>query len=123
MTDAQKTKPAVKSAHSAGAVAFLEKPFRMQELIDHIHDAVARDNANRRKLFTQAAAKKRLSVLTVKEREVFDLVAVGNTNAEIAAKLSLSSRAIEDRRARVMKKLQLESLAEVIELSKAVAKT
>ncbi len=109
-------------AMRAGAVTFLEKPFRMQELIDHIHEAVERDNANRRRREIQAAAKQRLSVLTDKEREVFDLVAAGNTNAEIAEELGLSSRAIEDRRARLLKKLQLESLAEVIELSKTVTK-
>ena len=110
-------------AMRAGAVTFLEKPFRMQELIDHIHEAVERDSANRRQRELRAAAKQRLSALTAKEREVFDLVAAGNTNAEIAAELGLSSRAIEDRRARVMKKLQLDSLAEVIELSKSLTKT
>lgn len=113
----------VVEAMRAGAITFLEKPFRMQELIDHIHEAVERDNANRRQRDIQAAAEKRLSALTAKEREVFDLVAVGKTNSEIAAELRLSSRAVEDRRAKVMKKLQLESLAEVIELSRAVTKT
>ncbi|HJZ54715.1 MAG TPA: response regulator [Gemmataceae bacterium] len=99
-----------------GAVTLLEKPFRLDELLAHLREALELDAANRARADRQAAAAARLAGLTAKEREVLEAVAAGKTNREIADELGLSVRAVEDRRARLMKKLEARSVAELIQL-------
>ena len=107
-------------AMAAGAVTFLEKPFRIQTLCDHIQRAIRLDAGNRTKRESGVELQNRLSSLTNKEREVVELLIGGNTNKVIASKLGLSRRGIEDRRARIMKKLNLKTVAELHELVTAV---
>ena len=97
---------------------FFEKPFRTQDLCDKIQEAVKldRDKWQRRK--ERENAESRVGSLTPAEREVMQLIVDGKTNREIAAELDLSLRAVEDRRARMMKRLQVESRAELLKLLK-----
>ena len=101
---------------SWGAVTLLEKPFRLAELIAYIRQALDRDLEQRSQRSQQSAAETQFAQLTFKEREVFELVTSGMMNKQIAAELRLSIRAVEDRRARLMKKLGVHSLAELLQL-------
>lgn len=103
-------------AMTLGAVTLLEKPFRLEELLSHVRRALAKDAADRAARQSSAAADARLGSLTAKEREVLELVAAGKTNREMADLLGLSVRAVEDRRARLMKKVDAGSVAELVRL-------
>ncbi len=99
---------------SRGAITLLEKPCRIDELSHHVHDAIELDARRREAEREQRELEAKFSTLTHKEREVFELIAQGKTNKAIAANLRLSVRAVEDRRARLMKKLGVRSVAELI---------
>jgi FixJ family two-component response regulator len=103
-------------AMTQGAVTLLEKPFRLDELIDHVRKAIEIDRDRRAAQQRRNEADARLALLTPKEREVLELLAAGKTNKAIAAGLGLSVRAVEDRRARLMKKVQVGSVAELVQL-------
>ncbi len=97
-------------------MTFLEKPFRIQILCDHIQRAIKLDLKNRKNRESRVESEKRLISLTDKQREVVDLLIAGKSNKMIAAVLGLSRRGVEDRRARIMKKLNLKTVAELVEL-------
>jgi FixJ family two-component response regulator len=99
-----------------GAVSLLQKPFGLDELVAAIRTALERDAARRRARARADDVQARLARLTPKEREVLDLVADGRTNKQIADALFLSVRAVEDRRSRLMKKLDVRSVAELVRL-------
>jgi FixJ family two-component response regulator len=103
------------AAMQAGAVAFLEKPPQQQELWDSIRRALdlARRRCQRRARIQ--GVRQRFAGLTSGERMVLDRIVAGKLNKEIAAELGLSVRTIEDRRGRLMQKLQVESLAELVQ--------
>lgn len=103
-------------AMSRGAVTLLEKPCRLDELTSHIRRALEIDSQKRASAVQQARTESKLAQLTVKEREVFDLVGDGKSNKEIAQSLGLSIRAVEDRRSRLMKKLGVRSVVELVQL-------
>jgi FixJ family two-component response regulator len=103
-------------AMTLGAVTLLEKPFRLDELLAHVRKALEKDAAGRAARAQTADADARLAALTAKEREVLDLIAAGKTNREMADQLGLSVRAVEDRRARLMKKVNAGSVAELVKL-------
>jgi len=104
-------------AMQAGAVNFLEKPFHEQELWDSIRKALDTNQQSRRRQARCCQAKDRLSRLTRGEREVLDLILDGRFNKEIASKLDLSIRTVEDRRAKLMKKMDARSVAELVQLA------
>jgi len=104
-------------AMKAGAVEFLEKPFRTQELCDSIQRAVRLDQQRWQRRKQRERADRRLGDLTSAERHVMEMVVLGKTNKDIAEELGLSVRAIEDRRARMMKKLGVKTRAELLELA------
>jgi len=106
-------------AMSAGAFNFLEKPFRTQELCDNIQRAIRLDMERWRRQEEKEKSDRRIGNLTPAERKVMDLVVAGKTNRMIAEELGLSVRAIEDRRARMMKKLQVKTRAELLALASA----
>jgi two-component system, LuxR family, response regulator FixJ len=106
---------AVEAMH-AGAVTVLEKPFCQQELCNSIHTALELDAENRRRASVRQEVEQRLARLTVAEREVLKLILDGKLNKEIASQLNLSIRTVEDRRARLMKKMEAASLAELVRL-------
>ena len=101
-------------AMKAGAMEFLEKPFRMQELCDCIQRAVKLDTTNWHARQQRRQAQQQLSILTCAEREVLGQVVAGKTNRLIAVDLGLSVRTVEDRRARMMRKLNVSSRAELL---------
>ena len=103
-------------AMTLGAVTLLEKPFRLDELLGHVRRALEKDAAARESRERTADAGARLAALTAKEREVLELVAAGRTNREMADALGLSVRAVEDRRARLMKKVNAKSVAALVRL-------
>jgi len=106
----------VVQAMKCGAVSFLEKPFHMTSFHHAIREALDVDARRRQESAERDAARARIDGLTQKERDVLSLVCNGHTNKEIAERLGLSLRAVEDRRARMLKKLEIEALAELIAL-------
>jgi len=106
-------------AMGAGAFNFLEKPFRTQELCDNIQKAVKLDQERWQTHQQRQDAKKRMDRLTPAEHAVLDRVVAGKTNKMIAEELDVSVRAVEDRRARMMKRLAVDSRAELLELAAA----
>ena len=99
-----------------GAITLLEKPFRLEELLAQLRKALELDEKNRQRAKEQAEADAKLAGLTAKEREVLEAIAAGKTNREIAEELGLSLRAVEDRRARLMKKVQAKTVAELVQV-------
>ncbi|MGQ9648936.1 MAG: response regulator transcription factor [Phycisphaerae bacterium] len=110
---------AVRAMH-AGAVDFMSKPFNDQNLLDRVHQALAKDAQTRRDKAVGASIAARVALLTPREREVMDLVASGMSNKGIAAQLQLSAKTVETHRARVMEKMEAGSLAELVRMVLAV---
>jgi len=104
-------------AMQMGAVHFLEKPVPEQQLWDSIRRALELDEKNRRRAARRRKVEERLARLTPGEREVLDLILEGKLNKEIAAELGLSTRTVEDRRAKLMKKMDAHSLAELVQMA------
>ena len=104
-------------AMQAGAVNFLEKPFREQDLWDSIRKAIELESQNRRRKARRKEVELRMLQLTPGEREVFDLIVEGKFNKDIAAILNLSVRTVEDRRSKLMKKMNASSVAELVQLA------
>lgn len=105
------------SAMQAGAVNFLEKPFHEQELWDSIRKALEIDTHNRRRRARRQQVEERIANLSDGERSVLNLLLDGKLNKEIATELGLSNRTVEDRRARIMKKMGARSVAELVQLA------
>ena len=116
MTSANADVRVAVEAMTRGAITFLEKPVLLSELASAIRRALDLDTERREMRKRLAIRSSKLARLTVKEREVFDLVADGRTNRQIANQLQLSLRAVEDRRARLMKKLGTRSVVELVRL-------
>jgi FixJ family two-component response regulator len=108
--------PMAVEAMQKGAVDFIQKPFRDQELLDRIRKALATDQKRREKRSRVEQVANRLATLTKREREVFDLVVTGKPNKIIAYELNVSQRTIEIHRARVMDKMKASSLADLVKM-------
>lgn len=104
----------VVKAMSHGAVDFMEKPFRPQELIDCIHDAIAQDVKSRKKKRELDRLMETYIQLTRREKAVTDLIVEGMTNKQIAGHFGVTTQAIDACRGRAMKKLQVDSIAELV---------
>jgi len=98
----------------AGALDFIEKPFSDQLLLDRIQQAIESDRQARVRQAERADLAERVARLTPREREVMQLVVAGSANREIAAELGLSVKTVEVHRARVMEKMKVDSLAELV---------
>ncbi len=101
-------------AMRAGAVDFIEKPFRDQELIDRINQALAENERRRASQSEASRIRTLLAKLTPREREVMERIVRGQANKVIASELGLSERTVEIHRARVMAKSGAHSLAELV---------
>jgi FixJ family two-component response regulator len=101
-------------AMKAGAVDFLTKPVRREPLLAAIHEALARDASKRTRNEASRLLRARFERLTAREREVYDRVVGGKLNREIADELQTSLRTIKAHRAQVMKKMEVESLAQLV---------
>jgi FixJ family two-component response regulator len=107
---------AVEAMHQ-GAYDFIQKPFRDQELLDRINQALNWDQEHRSEDERRRSVQERFGSLTPREREVMDCVVRGLANKVIAMDLDLSQRTVEIHRARVMEKMNARSLADLVRMS------
>ena len=108
--------PMTVRAMKAGAVEFLTKPFRHQDLLDAIHIALERDRARREQEKEITKLQQRFDLLTSREREVISLVAAGKLNKQIADQLGTAENTIKVHRSRAMEKLGAGSLADMVRM-------
>ncbi|MBT8079094.1 MAG: response regulator transcription factor [Gammaproteobacteria bacterium] len=108
--------PMAVEAMQKGAFDFIQKPFRDQELLDRIQDALKTEREQRSRREKLSVVRDKLSRLTKREHEVFDLVVTGKPNKIIAHELGVSQRTVEIHRARVMEKMEARSLADLVRM-------
>ena len=108
--------PMAVEAMQKGAVDFIQKPFRDQELLDRIGEALKTDQELRSVREEKADVLTKIEKLTKRERQVLDLVVTGKPNKVIAYELGVSQRTVEIHRARVMEKMLAKSLADLVRM-------
>jgi len=104
-------------AMKAGAVEFLTKPFRDQDLLDAIQLGLERDRARRQQEAEIAVLEERFKSLTQREREVITMVVAGNLNKQIAAEIGTTENTVKVHRSRAMDKMQAQSLADLVRMA------
>lgn len=109
--------PIALRAMRMGAVDFLQKTFAENELYEAVQRALIQDARAREAYHRKEAVERRFAQLTAPERSVLSQVLQGEANKSIAAHLGVSRRTVEDRRARIMQKLEVESLADLVRVS------
>lgn len=108
--------PMAVEAMQQGAVDFVQKPYREQELLDKIAQAMKLDEENRGSLLQRQVILKNMDELTPRERDVMKQMVEGKANKVIAIELDISQRTVEIHRARVMEKLNANSLAHLVRM-------
>jgi FixJ family two-component response regulator len=109
--------PMTVQAMKAGAAEFLTKPFRDQQLLDAIQQAIDRDRVERRQKAELAELRRRYESLTPREREVMALVVAGLLNKQAAAELGTSEVTVKVHRAQVMRKMRADSVADLVRMA------
>jgi len=109
--------PVTVRAMKAGAVEFLTKPFRGQELLEAIQEAIARDRAASSERAQMSELRGRYDTLTAREKEVLTLVVSGLLNKQVGAELGTSELTIKTHRGRVMQKMGADSLADLVRMA------
>jgi len=104
-------------AMKAGAVEFLTKPFRDQDLLDAVRSGIQLDRQGRKERAELAELRDGLRQLTPREREVMSLVVAGLLNKQIALRLGASEKTIKIHRGHVMQKMRADSLADLVRMS------
>jgi len=113
--------PMAVQALKAGAVDFLTKPFRDQQLLDAVQQAIDRDRAARRQWADVAELRRRYESLTQREREVMVLVVTGLLNKQIAAQLHTSEATVKAHRAQLMRKMEADSVAQLVRIAEGLS--
>src|ERR1700690_576867 len=108
--------PMTVRAMKAGAVEFLTKPFRDQDLLDAIQVALDRDRGRRQREAEMTALRERFDLLTSREREVVAMVVLGMLNKQIAAEIGTAENTVKVHRSRAMEKMQAQSLADLVKM-------
>jgi len=106
--------PSAVEAMRLGALDFIEKPFSRQYLLDRIHQAIELDLKTRQTQAEVNAVTKLIETLTRREREVLDLVVSGRLTKQIAKQLGISPKTVEVHRSKVVKKMQVDSVVELV---------
>lgn len=109
--------PMTVEAMKAGAVGFLSKPLRNQDLIDAVKEGITMDREALNRLNEVAELRARYESLTAREREVFALVTTGSLNKQIAQQLGTSERTIKAHRAQVVQKMHADSVADLVRMA------
>jgi FixJ family two-component response regulator len=109
--------PTAVAAMKSGALEFLEKPFDREMLLERVKSALALDAKWREREAEFAAIAERIRRLNDRDQETLELILAGESNKSMAAKLFLTERAVEMRRSAIMKKLDVRSLAELLDLA------
>lgn len=109
--------PTALRAMRMGAVDFLQKTFTETELYEAVQRALIQDARARQEYYRKESVERRFAQLTPPERSVLNQVLQGEANKSIAANLGVSRRTVEDRRARIMQKLEVASLADLVRVS------
>ncbi|MFQ3324297.1 MAG: two-component system response regulator FixJ [Pseudomonadales bacterium] len=112
--------PMAVEAMQHGAVDFIQKPYREQDLLDKINMALALDKTNREALEHRHKIIEKLAALTPREKEVMEMMVDGKANKVIAIDLGISQRTVEIHRSRVMEKMATNSLAHLVKMVVAV---
>ncbi|MDB5814766.1 MAG: DNA-binding response regulator [Rhodocyclales bacterium] len=107
--------PMAVTALKKGAFDFIEKPFHDQDMLNLIEQCLARDRAQHQHRRQGADAQRHIEQLTPREREVLELIVAGRLNKQIADELGISIKTVEVHRARVMEKMEADSLAELVQ--------
>jgi FixJ family two-component response regulator len=110
-------------AMKAGAIEFLTKPLREQELLDAVQAGIERDRARRQEAELVADLRARYDSLTTREREIMNLVVTGNVNKQIAAQAGLSEITVKVHRGHVMQKMRAKSLVHLVRMSDSLGVT
>jgi FixJ family two-component response regulator len=109
--------PMTVRAIKAGAIEFLTKPFRDQDLIDAVQTGIERDRLRRQEASAVAHLEELLATLTTREREIMALVVTGRMNKQIAGELDLSEITVKVHRGSVMRKMGAKSLADLVRMA------
>ncbi len=108
--------PMAVEAMKKGAMDFIRKPFRDQELLDRVREALNQDAENRAHYASLEAVRARASLLTPRENEVFERVSEGQANKVVAIDLEISERTVEIHRSQVMQKMEAKNLADLVRM-------
>lgn len=103
-----------------GAFDFIQKPFNAQELLDRVHAALKLDRENRQHFREIDRRRAHFSILTPREMEVVDLIVGGNSSKVIARELGISPKTVDIHRAKILKKLNVRTVAEIVQLRLAL---
>lgn len=104
-------------AIKSGAVEFLTKPLREQELLDAVHAGIERDRTRRQQAHRVVELRKRFTSLTTREREVLSLVISGRPSKQIAYQLKLSEMTVKVHRSQIMRKMRAMSLIDLVRMA------